>query len=80
MSGSNLVPILRYGDCVLAFKPEQGGRGVFSVGDRDIDIIMDVSLKNLSDGTELAAQGTVKCDTAHHGKAGLRWQMFSSQV
>lgn len=80
VSGSNPVPVLRYGDCVLAFKPEQAGRGVFSIGDRDIDIIMDVSLKNLSDGTELTAQGIVKCDTAHHGRSALRWQMSSPRA
>lgn len=91
------VPILRSGTCTLAVagmkeneveEKVEGGSGYYVVGDDDVRGILDGALKNYSQGTNLAARGSVECQWAGAGKkasasrglAGLVWQVSATET
>ncbi|UNI18009.1 hypothetical protein JDV02_004310 [Purpureocillium takamizusanense] len=77
-NGENIdgfVVLLHETDCVLAVRPMDPAKAPFVVGDRDINMLLEESLKKFSRGTELAVSGVVKCADAGGEKAGLMWQL-----
>ncbi|PWI67766.1 hypothetical protein PCL_02687 [Purpureocillium lilacinum] len=71
----SFLVLLRETDCVLAVRPMDPAKAPFTVGDRDVNMLLEESLKNYSHGTELAVSGVVKCADAGGEKAGLMWQL-----
>ncbi|KAL3962843.1 hypothetical protein ACCO45_004366 [Purpureocillium lilacinum] len=63
--------LLRETDCVLAVRPMDPAKAPFTVGDRDVNMLLEESLKNYSRGTELAVSGVVKCADAGGEKSRL---------
>ncbi|KAJ6438840.1 necrosis-inducing factor domain-containing protein [Purpureocillium lavendulum] len=69
------VVLLRETDCVLAVRPMDPTKAPFTVGDRDVYMLLGESLKKFSHGTEVAVSGVVKCADVGGEKAGLMWQL-----
>lgn len=80
-AGDAFVPVLISGECTLAVRGVDAGNGrKYHVGDADIGKILDKSLKDYSEGTDLAVHGEVKCDVEDGERAGLQWRIFDSTV
>ncbi|KAM0254679.1 hypothetical protein ACHAQJ_006529 [Trichoderma viride] len=75
-SGADYIPVLKMEGCVLGVKASEQGQGPYAMGDKDIKAILKIALQNYSDGTDLSVEGSVKCNVAAGGRAGLDWQIY----
>lgn len=72
------VPVIQMTDCTLGMEPVLADLGPYTVGSKDVEALLGLSLRNYSSGTLLAAGGIIKCDAAAGGRADLRWRISSS--
>ncbi|RFU81255.1 hypothetical protein TARUN_910 [Trichoderma arundinaceum] len=77
VSGSAFIPVLKSEGCVLGVKASEQGQGPYTMGDQDVKAILRIALQNYSDGTDLSVEGSVNCNVAAGGRAGLNWQIYS---
>ncbi|KAL6913254.1 hypothetical protein ACHAPO_003021 [Fusarium lateritium] len=70
--GNGHVDVVKSGSCAFSVRADKG----LMVGDEDIVWIMQKAVLDNSDGMEMAARGSVKCN-AEDGKAkgGLYWEI-----
>ncbi|PTB65526.1 hypothetical protein BBK36DRAFT_1141485 [Trichoderma citrinoviride] len=75
-SGSAFIPVLKSEGCTLGVKASEQGQGPYTMGDQDVKAILNIALEYYSDGTDLSVEGSVKCNVADGGRAGLNWQIY----
>ncbi|KAH0489726.1 hypothetical protein TgHK011_010143 [Trichoderma gracile] len=75
-SGGAWIPVLKSEGCTLGVKASQQGQGPYIVGDEDVKDIFNIALEYYSEGTDLSVEGSVNCDVADGGRAGLNWQIY----
>ncbi|KAL7785936.1 hypothetical protein V8C37DRAFT_310950 [Trichoderma ceciliae] len=76
LSGTAFIPVLKSQGCVLGVKASEQGQGPYIMGDKDVKAILRIALQNYSEGTDLSVEGSVKCNVAAGGRAGLHWQIY----
>lgn len=64
------VPVVEATDCTLAVKPLDAAMGPYTIGSKDVELLLDRSLRGYSHGTGLAVGG----------KAGLLWKISKSAL
>ena len=79
VDANGFTAILQTTDCTIAVKPADPSKGPFTIGDGDIKALLDTSLKQFSEGTNLRVTGIVKCAAATGSKADVIWQISKSQ-
>ncbi|OAA51537.1 hypothetical protein NOR_00130 [Metarhizium rileyi] len=75
---SGFTPILHTTDCTLGVKPANPSQGPFTIGDRDIKTLLDTSLRQFSEGTDLRVTGIVRCASAMGRKGDVNWRISKS--
>lgn len=78
VDANGFTPILQTTDCTIGVKPANPSQGPFTIGDRDIKTLLDVSLRQYSEGTDLRVTGTVKCTAAVGSKGDVIWRISKS--
>ncbi|KAM4063520.1 putative necrosis-inducing factor domain-containing protein [Hirsutella rhossiliensis] len=73
--GPSYRPIVGQTDCALAVAPLASTTGPYLVGSKDIEAILQRSLRDFSYGSLLAVNGTVDCDVASGGRAPMSWKI-----
>ncbi|EFY85428.1 hypothetical protein MAC_08560 [Metarhizium acridum CQMa 102] len=79
LNATGFTPILQTRDCTLGVKPADPCLGPFTIGDRDIKTLLETSLKEYSEGTDLRVAGNVKCATAIGSKGDVNWRISKSK-
>ncbi|KAK2593273.1 hypothetical protein QQS21_009038 [Conoideocrella luteorostrata] len=78
VDANGFTPILQTTDCTLGVKPADPSQGPFTIGDKDIKTLLDTSLRQFSEGTDLRVMGIVKCAAASGTKGDVNWQISRS--
>ncbi|KAG6026567.1 hypothetical protein E4U41_001233 [Claviceps citrina] len=78
IDAAGFTPILRTKDCAIGVQPADASKGPFTIGDKDLKMLLHTSLRQFSEGTNLRVAGTVKCAAAKGTKAVMRWQISKS--
>jgi hypothetical protein len=74
--GNGHVDVVKSGSCAFSVRADKG----LMVGDEDIVWIMQKAVLDNSDGTEMAARGSVQCNTEDgKAKGGLYWEIHGVQ-
>lgn len=68
-------PLVGQTDCALAIAPLASTVGPYLIGSKDIEAILQRSLRDFSYGSLLAVNGTVECDVASGGRAPMSWRI-----
>lgn len=76
VSGTTFLPVLESEGCVLGVKASAQGQGPYTMGDQDIKTILLIALQDYSEGTDLSVKGSLNCNVAAGGRAGLQWQIY----
>ncbi|KAL7941386.1 hypothetical protein V8C42DRAFT_179433 [Trichoderma barbatum] len=76
VSGSAFIPVVQSEGCVLGVKALEQGQGPYTMGDQDVKAILRIALEYYSEGTDLAVEGSLKCNVADGGRADLHWQIY----
>ncbi|KAG6010204.1 hypothetical protein E4U21_007681 [Claviceps maximensis] len=80
VDATGFTPILRTKGCTLGVQPADASKGSFTIGDEDLKMLLDTSLRRFSEGTDLRVTGIVKCAAASGTKADVKWQISKSWV
>ncbi|KAG5990951.1 hypothetical protein E4U54_004001 [Claviceps lovelessii] len=78
VDAAGFTPILRTKDCTLGVQPADASKGSFTIGDRDLKMLMNTSLRQFSEGTNLRVTGIVKCSAASGTTADVKWRISKS--
>ncbi|KAG5972036.1 hypothetical protein E4U55_000944 [Claviceps digitariae] len=78
VDAAGFTPILRTTDCTLGVQPADASKGSFTIGDQDLKMLLNTSLRQFSEGTDLRVTGIVKCAAASGTKADVKWRISKS--
>lgn len=78
VDANGFTPILQTTDCTLGVKPANPSQGPFIIGDKDVKTLLDTSLRQFSEGTDLRVTGIVKCAAASGTQGDVNWRISKS--
>ncbi|KAG5916209.1 hypothetical protein E4U42_007770 [Claviceps africana] len=78
VDAAGFTPILRTKDCTLGVQPADASTGSFTIGDMDLKMLLNTSLRQYSEGTDLRVMGIVKCAAGSGSKADVKWRISKS--
>ncbi|KZZ98549.1 hypothetical protein AAL_03067 [Moelleriella libera RCEF 2490] len=74
-NATGYMPILQTRDCALSVKPADPSKGPFTLGDGDVKTLLDTSLRQFSEGSDLRVMGMVKCAAAGGDRDEIDWRI-----
>lgn len=77
-AGDEFAPVLKVQDCTLAVQVSDPSRVPYVIGDKDIKTLLQTSLKQFSEGTELSVVGNLNCAAAGGTKSAVNWRISKS--